>query len=601
MESSKISNSVVAGMMAGAVDRETITSLWSSFITPQSTPGDTLKDIRAPEYKSPEILIKTVAFPGNGLADADYTLLSQLGEGGMGVVFEALQNHLGRTVALKMIRPERAGDPLARAGFFYEAVITAGLEHPGIVPVLEFGRAQDGRDFYVMKKATGVPWSQVIRKNTLKENLAIFDRVADVVTYAHSRGILHRDLKPANILLGDFGEVWVGDWGVAIAKGTDGTYHHAHPGGTPQYMPPEMARGDTGSLGPRSDVYLLGAVLMEIVTGKPPHQAETALDTILEAAANVITSVGDHPLMATIWKALAESADARYASVLELRGAIGECLAMERCRLHIAEAETLFKKAARDGDYALFQKAIAEYDSALVACPENGQARHNRLKTLAAYSRKALANGEYDLALTIIEPEIMNSTKAAALADMISKQKERAARRLRRSRIIMAVLFMAILLGAGGGVYIYMTNRDGITSMVSALSTYDERKQQNRGLGLYSGIRNEMRWLATDLSTAIASDNSRKSGIHDKYGAMMEILLRCDEEFRFPDQTNTARKDAACRYVLEQYPRLSELMSEIKAIDSTLSIPRRQSPVPELERKFARFTEFIEEYRQKGL
>lgn len=601
MDSQKVSDSVVAGMMASAVDREAITSLWSSFITPQNTPGGTLKDIHAPGYAPPEILSRTVTFPGEAIPNAYYTILSQLGEGGMGVVFEARQNHLDRTVALKMIRPGRAGDPLVRATFFHEAVITAGLEHPGIVPVLEFGRDQDGRDFYVMKKATGVPWSRVIRSKTLEENLAIFDQVADVTAYAHSRGILHRDLKPANVLLGDFGEVWVGDWGVAVARGADGTYGHAHPGGTPTYMPPEMARGDAGSLGVPSDIYLLAAILLEMVTGTPPHAAGTALDAILKAADNVIAVDGDHPLMQVIRKALAESPDDRYASVEELRDAISECLALSRCRAHMVAAEKLYKKATRDGDYILFQRAIAEYDSALMVNPGNGQAQRDRLKALTAYSRTALANGEYDLAQAIVEPEIANSSKAAVLANTISQQKEHASRKKRRSRAILAGFLAMILLGVGVAAYIYLANRAGIDNLIQAASTYDDRMQQSRSLGLYSGIRNELRSLTMTVTHSMASDPKAGTALAAKYDEMQQILLRCDEEFRFPDQADSARREAACQYVLEQYPRLAELVSEMASIDATLSVPRRQSPVPELARQFSRFSEFMDEYRVKGL
>jgi len=461
VESSKYSDSMVAGMMAGAVDRETLTSLWSSFITPQSTPCDTLKDFRTPGYTPPEILPKTVSFPRDGMEGADYTVLSQLGEGGMGVVFEARQNHLDRTVALKMIRSGRAGDPLARACFFYEAVITAGLEHPGIVPVLEFGRDQDGRDFYVMKKATGVPWSRVIRDKTLEDNLAIFDRVADVVGYAHTRGIIHRDLKPSNVLLGDFGEVWVGDWGVAVACGPDGTFRHAHTGGTPGYMAPEMALGDAGSLGPRSDVYLLGAILHEIIAGTPPHAADNALTAILEAATNGVVANGNHPLTKVVRKALADSPEDRHASVGELRDAIGSHITMDLCQSHIDAAETLYEEAVRKDGYALFQKTITEYDAALATDPDSQSALRGKLRTLATYSRKALSNGEYDLALTIIDPAVSSWDEAASLVDAIKNAKLDAVHRKKRASRIQAVIFgtAVILVSIAVALYTHSQNR----------------------------------------------------------------------------------------------------------------------------------------------
>ncbi len=613
MESSDIADAVVVDMIAGAVNLGTITSLWSSFITPQTTPGDTLRGVYAPRYAPPEILPKTVSFSGDGMVEADYTILSQLGEGGMGVVFEARQNHLDRVVALKMIRPERAGDPVARACFFYEAVITAGLEHPGIVPVLEFGQAQDGRDFYAMKKAAGVPWSRVLRKKTLEENLAVFDRVTDVAAYAHSRGILHRDLKPANVLLGDFGEVWVGDWGVAVARGADGTYRHAHPGGTPQYMPPEMARGDAGSLGPQSDVYLLGAILLEMVTGRPPHPAGSAWDAILSAAANMCSMDSDHPLMEVIRKALSETPADRYASVQELRDAVAGCLAMERCRAHMAAAEKNFHDASRDGEYALFQKAIAEYDAALAACPEYNPARRDRLRTLIAYSRRALANGEYDLALTIIEPRMMDSEQAAQLVKEIVRKKKSVARKGRRSRFTMAVVRVAVLSIVGVALVTYLTRWDGPVRLYAAVMTPRAVAQRNSITIHYYSFDTEIQRLQTTLGDIVAVDAYRQSetGIPEKCEEIRSICYHFMTDYSSSGYAENAlteqeyaknalaKQEAACRYIVEQQQRLEKLIYELAHMLRRQDVPHDHILASRVFGPFSKMTELVESFKKE--
>lgn len=157
-------------------------------------------------------------------------------------------------------------DGASVADFYYEAVVSANLDHPGVVPILDFGVSQDGCAFYAMQKVNGTSWHRLLPTMSLEENLAVLDKVADIVGHAHARGILHRDIKPANIILGNAGEVWLADWGVAIQKEVDGGFRHAPPGGTPHYMAPEMAACDMARLGYRSDVYLLGATLATTIS-----------------------------------------------------------------------------------------------------------------------------------------------------------------------------------------------------------------------------------------------------------------------------------------------------------------------------------------------
>jgi serine/threonine protein kinase len=223
-------------------------------------------------------LRRVAAWPG--FPTPRYSAVEEIGRGGMGTVYLAIDNDLGREVAVKIPNgvPGAALEDRLRA----EARVLARLEHPGIVPIHDVGRLDDGRLFYVMKRVRG----RTLREHVgdlpdLTERLRIFERICEPVSFAHASGIIHRDLKPDNIMIGAYGEVMVMDWGVAKTLADDcepanpaglvdgGT----HPGvvvGTRGFMPPEQARGEAGAVDRRADIYSLGAILFLLLTGDPP-------------------------------------------------------------------------------------------------------------------------------------------------------------------------------------------------------------------------------------------------------------------------------------------------------------------------------------------
>jgi serine/threonine-protein kinase len=238
-----------------------------------------------------------------------YEILGEVGRGGMGVVYQARQVALGRDVALKELLPERAGHAALGARFLQEARITGQLEHPGVVPVYELVRARDGRQpFYTMRFVKGRTLSEAARayhdkrragqEDTLEwpALLNAFVTVCNTVAYAHSRAVLHRDLKGQNVVLGDFGEVVVLDWGLAKVVGrpegeTDAPAveidetdsGHTVQGqalGTPAYMAPEQSDGRLDRIDRHTDVYGLGAILYEVLTGTPPFSGDSTAEVL---------------------------------------------------------------------------------------------------------------------------------------------------------------------------------------------------------------------------------------------------------------------------------------------------------------------------------
>ncbi len=295
-------------------------------------------------------------------AGARFHILRPHAHGGLGQVYVARDQELGREVALKEIKGEYAGHVGYRSRFLLEAEVTGGLEHPGIVPVYGLGTYADGRPFYAMRFIRGDSLRKAIerfhrpdrsgdqdpagREAELRQLLRRFHDVCNALEYAHSRGVLHRDLKPANIMLGRYGETLVVDWGLAKPLGRA---HTAPPAaglpeapllpasgavadatqmgsavGTPAFMSPEQAEGRLDLVSPASDVYSLGATLYCLLTGSPPLAGNDLGDVLERARRGAFPRPRQlrpelHPALEAIClKAMAPRPADRYGSAAEL-------------------------------------------------------------------------------------------------------------------------------------------------------------------------------------------------------------------------------------------------------------------------------------------
>jgi serine/threonine protein kinase len=241
-----------------------------------------------------------------------YELGEVLGRGGMGIVYAAHDNRLGRDVALKVLH---AGGAIEE-----EARTVASLEHPGIVPVHETGRLADGRPYYTMRRIRGRSLDQYIRPETpLSDRLRVLQKIFETVAFAHSRGVLHRDLKPQNIMVGEFGEVVILDWGIARRL-----EHVEMPGvvaGTPRFMAPEAAGAHSGPADQRADIYSLGALVEFCLPSDAPRA-----------------------LRAVAAKAQSERPHDRYTDAGELNLEIGRYLDGEAVQAH---SETVLERLGR--------------------------------------------------------------------------------------------------------------------------------------------------------------------------------------------------------------------------------------------------------------
>ena len=298
-------------------------AMWIADCAASATSDDTTPNVQAARKSLPLSDSGSSIYPRTF---GEYELLGELGHGGMGVVYKARQPLLDRVVALKMLRSGEWASPADLARFAGEAQAAAQLDHPHIVPVYEVGEFA-GQAFFTMKYITGTTLSRQLADGPLQPRAAaqLLAPICRAIHFAHQRGVLHRDLKPSNILIDREGLPHVADFGLAkrLESGLDLTVTGAVLG-TPSYMAPEQAAGERKQLGPATDVYSLGAILYHTLTGRPPFQAASPVDTVLlvieqePLPPRVVNPRADRELEMICLKCLQKPSELRYASAEQL-------------------------------------------------------------------------------------------------------------------------------------------------------------------------------------------------------------------------------------------------------------------------------------------
>jgi tetratricopeptide (TPR) repeat protein/predicted Ser/Thr protein kinase/TolB-like protein len=287
--------------------------------------GLDLNDGCAPEAL--ESALAEITLPDKNWRLGNYEILEEIGRGGMGVIYRARQRHSRRIVAVKRVLGYHADSRETLARFRREAQAAASLDHPNILPIYEVSESEDGLPFFSMKFAPGGSLQEVgpALKNEPRQCVALVAKIARAVQHAHGKGILHRDLKPGNILMDGSGEPLVSDFG--LAKWLDTTSDLTRTltiFGTPGYIAPEQASGLAAQLEPTADVYSLGAILFDLLAGRPPFLGSHALSVIRQAAESPapklrsLSRIADRDLETVCSRCLEREPSARYRSAHDL-------------------------------------------------------------------------------------------------------------------------------------------------------------------------------------------------------------------------------------------------------------------------------------------
>ncbi len=494
----------------------------------------------------PELLESLSNEMGNSSSPPErYTWVSQVGKGGLGQVWLARDNDLVREVALKEIKAEAMSSEAVKR-LIKEAQITGQLQHPNIVPVYEVRRGE--RPFYTMKLVRGKTLAATIKEHHEKRRaghedplamtllMSVFVNICDALAYAHSRGIIHRDLKPQNIVLGDFGEAIVLDWGLArrlhgdqdddaerdhtqvspVALSDDAHTDATQTGaalGTPAYMSPEQAAGRVDLMDPRTDIYGLGAILFEILTGHPPHRKPEQIDPhsshfhppqhapstnktfpvngLFALLAQISTGPTPHirelnpgtpiELDAICARAMARERDNRFQTAKDFKEALLEYHIHKRSIELAADASTQLESAKKTRLYIEFNRALFGFEEAARQWPENVRAADGKREAQIAFAQAAFARGDFDLAESLLDVEIPEQKALRVTIHQAAEERENRHHRIRfLRRFSLATSLSVAIVASTAAIWVNNERLRALLAREDAKVAQTQEAQQRR-------------------------------------------------------------------------------------------------------------------------
>lgn len=484
----------------------------------QHTETAATRDYFQPVHESHESL--------EGLKDAPvFQMLDFVNAGGCGEVWTSRQDRLDRLVAIKRLRrreihprgEDSVHESMRRSAFLREAAITAHLEHPNIVPVYDLGRAADGAPVIAMKLIKGRSWQQLLAVDFpamapdafLMKHLPIFQQMMQAVAFAHSRHIVHRDLKPSQVMVGEFGEVLLMDWGLAVSEqeiadparpmvargtlGADRTPDVVAAAGTPALMAPEQTEGVLGSISLRTDIYLLGGILYYLLTGTFPHTGRDSAEAIRMASRGVVQPPRERSpsrempqdLLDLCMRALSAKPEERPADVGEVIRAVedhftGATGRRESEKLLIAAAQAVApveplviqpggeerRTEVQPEEYSRIHDAVVEslnlVDQASKHWSKNPQLGHVRDRVNATYARLAVLSGDLRLGRYLADRLENKAAKIGIQRALTVREKALEHERRSRRFALSACALLAVLFVAGGVRYSWEQRQAGI-------------------------------------------------------------------------------------------------------------------------------------------
>ncbi|WP_372364986.1 tetratricopeptide repeat protein [Candidatus Uabimicrobium sp. HlEnr_7] len=356
----------------------------------------------------------------------EYQIKNLINQGGMGLIFTGIQESLHRKIAIKKLncKQDLSQNFVYKKRFLSEAITTAYLDHPNIVPIYDIKEVENREIILAMKLVRGTSWKKILDGKDdptycLEKHLAILLDVCKAISFAHSKGITHNDLKPDNIMVGEFEEILVMDWGIATSVDEQHNKYIVDkstinfPMGTPHYMPPELANGFGKDICFGTDTYLLGSILYEILMGKPPHTGENSWAIIQSACSGKVPKFNDdipQELQNICTKALQKEIEKRYETVEEFKSAIQEFLQHRESIIIANDALKIFKHCQqlsqeKTDNFSLYNKyaeSVFGFKQALRLWEKNSLAFAKLTEVCVSYAHAALLNKDIGLARSLI-------------------------------------------------------------------------------------------------------------------------------------------------------------------------------------------------------